>query len=48
MTRLEILCAHLQKHTPADATMDILTLGRQFQDQKLIKHIPRRNHSAFS
>ena len=35
------------KHTPADLTVDILTLMQQFKERQLFQHIPGRKHAAF-
>ena len=35
------------KHTPADLTVDIMTLTQQYKEGKLIQYIPGRKHSAF-
>ena len=35
------------KHTPADLTVDIMTLMQQFKERRLFQHIPGRKHSAF-
>ena len=35
------------KHTPADLTIDIMTLTQQYKEGKLLQYIPGRKHSAF-
>ena len=35
------------KHTPADLTVDIMTLVQQFNERRLFQYIPGRKHNAF-
>ena len=35
------------KHTPADLTVDIMTLVQQFNERRLFQYNPGRKHSAF-